>query len=148
MGETDISQAEADELIAMEKHRADENEYDFPSLGGAISIPLVSVDKREEFILDLSRGKVELGKVKYQNRARKTLILVRLELAGPLHRNPDGEELPCPHIHRYREGFGDKWAFPVPTEVFCNIDDPWLTLQDFMKYCNVTITPNIRRGVF
>ena len=53
-----------------------------------------------------------------------------------------------PHLHLYREGFGDKWAFPVPPKHFSNLADPWLTLEDFMRFCNVTEPPFIRRGLF
>jgi hypothetical protein len=148
MPEIDLTQSEADALIAMEKRRADSGEYDFPELGGAVSIPLVSPDRRENFLLDLSRGRIDLAKVKFQNRARQVVILVRLELSGPAHRNPDGQEVSCPHLHLYREGFGDKWAFPVPREAFDDLSEIWRTLEDFMRYCNITEPPAIRRGLF
>jgi hypothetical protein len=75
-------------------------------------------------------------------------ILARLDFGGPPHRNPDGEEIPCPHLHLYREGYGDKWAVPIPVDRFPNVNDLWLTLQDFMDYCNVIEPPQIIRGVF
>ena len=34
-----------------------------------------------------------------------------------------------PHLHLYREGFSNKWAFPVPLDRFQNLGDPWLTLE-------------------
>jgi hypothetical protein len=49
--------------------------------------------------------------------------------------------MPCPHLHLYREGYADKWAFPVPGASFSNLADLWVTLDDFMRYCNVTKTP-------
>jgi hypothetical protein len=55
----------------MEKQRADEEVRMFPRAGEHIAIPLLSSDKREEFILDVSRGRIKLAKVTYQNRARK-----------------------------------------------------------------------------
>ena len=111
-------------------------------------VPLVSPDKRESFILDVSRGRIDLKKGTYQNRARQVVVLVRLDFGGPTHRNPDGVEIACPHFHVYREGYGDKWALPVPADRFPNLGDLWVTLEDFMRYCNVTIAPNIRRGLF
>jgi hypothetical protein len=51
MPEVNLTQAEAAALIAMEKHRGDEQEYEYPGLGGLIVIPLVSPDKRESFCL-------------------------------------------------------------------------------------------------
>ena len=148
MPEVSLTQSEADALIAMEKHRLDEQEYDYPALGGSIAVPLVSLDKRESFLLDVSRGRIDLKKGAYQNRARQVVVLVRLDFGGPMHRNPDGLEMPCPHLHLYREGFGDKWALAVPADRFANLGDLWLTLEQFMQYCNITRAPNIRRGLW
>jgi hypothetical protein len=148
MPEVNLTQAEADTLIAMEKHRADEQDYDYPGLGGSISVPLVSPDKREVFLLDVHRGRIDLLKGTYQNRARQVVVLVRLDFGGAPHRNPDGVEVSCPHLHLYREGFGDKWASSVPADRFPNIANSWQTLEDFMRYCNITTVPNIRRGLF
>lgn len=148
MAEINLTQTEADSLISMEKARVDDQEWEYPNLGGAVNIPLISRDKRENFMLDLSRGRIDLAKIKYQNRARQVVILVRLELAGPTHRNPDDEEIPCPHIHLYREGYGDKWAMPAPVEKFPGIGDHWKTLEDFMRFCNITEPPIIKKGLF
>lgn len=148
MADLDLTQAEADALINMEKHRADEQHYNFPLSGEKLVMPLQSPDKREVFLLDIDRGQINSLKIKYQNRARQVVILVRLELAGPPHRNPDGVDIPCPHIHRYREGYGDKWAMPIPVEHFRNTSDIWVTLWDFMRFCNITQPPHIERGLF
>jgi len=83
-----------------------------------------------------------------QNRARQIIILARLDYGGPAHPNPDGEEIPCPHLHLYKEGYGDKWAFPIPQDKFPNIGDQWETLSDFMKYINVIKQPAIIRELF
>lgn len=143
-----VTQAEADALFAIEKHRMDDSQYDYPGLGGSLCVPLASPDRREHFLLDVTRGRIELRKGTYQNRARSVVILARLDFGGAPHRNPDDSEIPCPHIHLYREGFHDRWAFPLPSGVFANITDPWQSLGDFMRYCNVTRTPNIVPGLF
>ncbi len=98
-------------------------------------------------MLDLSRGRINLAKGKYQNRGRQVTVLVRLDFGGPPHRNPDGEEVGSPHLHLYREGFGDKWAKPVPKEQFLDLSDPRQTLEDFMRLCNIVEPPIIRRGM-
>ena len=148
MAETNITQDEADALLAMEKHRVNDDTIDFPSDGESAVLPLQSVDRREQFLLDLSRGRIDLRKVKMQNRARQIVVLARLDLGGAPHRNPDGEEIPAPHLHVYREGYGDKWAVPVPTTQFGDPADVWQTLSDFMAYCNITRPPRIQRGLF
>lgn len=148
MADIALTQAEADALIAMEKHRATNDRYDFPMGGESLTVPLQSPDKREHFLIDLSRGRIDLQKVKMQNRGRQVVVLVRLDLAGPPHRNPDDTEVPAPHLHLYREGYGDKWAFAVPIERFRDTRDVWQTLEDFLRYCNVTQPPHIERGLF
>ncbi len=54
-----LSQNEADNLLSMIKHCVDKNEYDFPTLGGSLMIPLISDDKKENFHLDIWRNKIE-----------------------------------------------------------------------------------------
>jgi hypothetical protein len=96
MAEINLTQEEANILIAMEKHRADGDR----SLGGAP------------------------------------------------HRNPDDEEIGVPHLHLYREGFGDKWAVPLPADRFRNPTDVWVTFEDFLRFCNITQPPHVERGLF
>jgi Family of unknown function (DUF6978) len=148
MPDINLTQAEADALIAMEKLRVDDTRWDYPSLGGSISVPLVSRDKRENFLLDVSRGRIDLLKGTYQNRSRQVIVLVRLDFGGQPHRNPDDQEISSPHLHVYREGYGDKWAVPVPSERFADISDLWRLLQDFMRFCNITEPPFIEKGLF
>ncbi|MCH8956048.1 hypothetical protein IIA28_12140 [candidate division KSB1 bacterium] len=148
MANFDILQAEANALIAMKKIKVNDDIHEYPDLGGSLRIPLTSEDRREEFMVDITRGKIEIAKGTLQNRARQVIILLRLDYGGALHRNPDGEEIPCPHLHIYREGYGDKWAVPIPTHDFPNTHDHWQTLQDFMRYCNITDKPKITKGLF
>jgi hypothetical protein len=148
MMEASLAQTEADALIAMEKHRMDDQRWDYPILGGAISIPLMSIDKREKFLLDISRGRIDLLKATYQNRSRQVIVLLRLDLGGAPHRNPDDTEVPTSHLHIYRQGYGDKWAIPIPQDKFSNVEDIWEALQDFMSFCNVTRKPIIERVMF
>ncbi len=142
-----LTQQEADTLLALEKHFLGSDRFEFPALGGALRIPLYSSDRREEFSLDITRGRILLEKNTFQTRARKAVILARLDLAGPPHRNPDGEEIDCPHLHLYREGYGDKWAVPLPA-LFTGIEDAVELMDVFMGYCRVVGKPIIERGLF
>ena len=141
MAEIDLTQAEADGLIAMPKVKTNEDQHTFPPLSQSLVIPLASQDRRELFVLDIYVGRINLSKITYQNRGRQVVVLVRLDLDGPTHRNPDGEEVPCPHLHVYREGYGDKWAVPAPTGRFRQLPDHWRTLHDFLTFCNVVDLP-------
>lgn len=148
MADINLTQADADALIAMEKLRVDDTRWNYPGLGGAIRIPLASMNKREDFTLDITRGRIDLLKGSYQNRSREVIILVRLDFGGSPHRNPDDEEIPCPHLHVYKEGYADKWAVPVPSDKFPDMADLWKALEDFMRFCNITQPPLIERGLF
>jgi len=148
VSDVNLTQNEADALIAAEKHRIDNKRYDFPGLGGSLTIQLVSSNKRENFILDIRRGRIDLNRATYQNRGRQVVTLIRLDLGAQPHRNPDQKEIPSPHLHIYREGYGDKWAEPLPADKFSNIKDLFQTIQDFMAYCNITLPPLIDKGLF
>jgi len=146
MTEINLTQTEADALMAMPKVAASTETWDYPGAGEVINVPLESQDGRENFLLDVHRGRLVLSKGTYQTRARKVVILVRLDFGGPPHRNPDDDVILCPHLHVYKEGFADKWAVPVPIDKFPNLSDPWATLGDFQHYCNIVEPPKINRG--
>ena len=148
MAEIDITQQEADALIAMEKHCDDNAQVNFPLPGERVAIALSSPDKREKFLLDVTRAQIRLTKATYQNRARQAVVLMRLDVDGPPHRNPDGEEVPCPHLHIYREGHGAKWAFALPVERYAEPGDLFSTLMAFMQHCNITSPPQFVQGLF
>jgi len=142
-----LTQREADALLTMHKHYMGTDRFMFPGLGGSLRLLLHSTNRREEFNLDVTRGKILLSKNTFQMRARKAVILARLDLDGPPHRNPDGEELPCPHLHVFREGYGDKWAMALPDR-FLDAVDSFQLLDIFMDFCSIVEKPIIDRGLF
>jgi hypothetical protein len=73
---------------------------------------------------------------------------MRLDLDGPTHRNPDGQEIPCPHLHIYREGYGDKWAIAAPLDRYADTADLFSTCDVFMQHCNITGPAKMQRGLF
>ena len=142
-----LTQQEADALLAMVKHYTGTGIFTFPSLGGALRIALHSEGLREEFNLDVTRGRIELRKNTIQMRAQRSVVLARIDIGGAPHRNPDGEEIPCPHLHVYREGHGDKWAIPLPKN-FSDSSNAWQILHEFMDYCKVITKPVILQELF
>lgn len=107
-------------------------------------MPLISANGKDHFSLDLSRGSININKVKYQGRGRVSIVLARLDLEGPEHENPDGTKVPTPHLHLYREGYADKWAFLVPIDSFSDLANILQTYDDFLRYLNVTMPQNLR----
>lgn len=96
----------------------------------------------------LAHHNIDLKRGKYQTRGRKVVVLMRLDFGSAPHRNPDGVEISSPHLHSYRENYGDKWAYPISHEIFSNIHDTWQTLQDFMQYCHITQPPYIEKELW
>lgn len=157
-----LTQSEADALITMQKKKATNAHCDFPSSGEILTIPIISIDERESFLIDVNRrGKIKLTKCTYQERYQEIIILFRLDIDGPAHPNPDvlsvplsylaphnGQIIPCPHLHMYVEGFMDKWVIPTPADKFPNTSDLYRTLYDFFSYCNVVELPIIQEGLF
>ena len=142
----DPTHAEADILLAMEKRRLNDDRHPFGSV--RLEIPLTSADQREYFLLDIGRGRINLLRGKYQTRAKQTVVLARIDFGGAPHRNPDGVEVASPHLHVFREGFGDKWAQSLPSDAFSNGSDPWTLMEDFLRFCNVTLAPEFDRELF
>src|SRR5947209_3811157 len=104
-----LTQAEADALLQMPKEFSETDPLDFPRTQALAYVRVLrSLDRREEFLFDFERGRRIRARLKYQTRARRVVILARLDLDGPAHRNPPnspylpGQRLLCPHFHQYR----------------------------------------------
>lgn len=151
-----LTQTEADQLLTMPKAFTDGSPIEL-----TLTQPmdqdrtLISFDRREAFILTVERGR-RGARLKYQTRARKIIVLARLDLHGPRHRNPEespyrpGQWLEGTHLHLYREGFDDRIAYDladVPSEPFQHTDDPGRSLQDFLQFCGVASWPPIQLGI-
>jgi hypothetical protein len=105
---------------------------------------LASVDAREHFLLDIWRGTLRLTKLKFQNRARTIVVLVRLDVDGAPHTNPDGQRLSGTHLHLFQEGYDDRWAFPINPTEFSLLSDPGTTFQEFCAFCRIESPPPVQ----
>jgi hypothetical protein len=149
-----ITQNEANRLLHIAKEFAETDPLEF-STSHAMNFhrALVSVDRRERFMLDVERGRRKRTRLKYQTRGREVIILARLEIDGPDHINPPGaphrpgERIPCPHIHLYVEGFEDRVAYSLNEVSDLQIKDPsngLLTFEDFLRFCGLQVWPPIQ----
>jgi len=142
-----LTQKQIDDLLVVAKKLKSMERIDFPSTGSSIALDATDTDGREIFLIDVQRkGRIKLTKCTYQERYHSTEILLRLDIDGPIHDNPDGESIPCPHLHIYKEGFAAKWAYPLPVGKFGDTTDLVRTLIDFLKYCGVEQVPDIQRS--
>jgi hypothetical protein len=151
-----LTQTEADHLLKLPKHA-----HPGTVLELTTSMPmdqdwdLFSDDRREEFILTIERGRRKSIRLKFQTRARKIVVLARLDLNGSPHRNPvaqpyrPGELLTASHLHLYREGFDDRVAYllnEVPGFLFSFSDDE-TSLAEFLTFSTIDPIPFIQRGI-
>ena len=139
-----LLQSEADQLMQMVKH--------FVHPPATIAIPpgvddsydLAGPSDREKFLLDVWRGTYRLSKLKFQNRVRTAIVLVRLDVDGAPHTNPDGQRFAGTHLHLFREGFDDRWAYPVDPQKFSVLSDPGQTFHDFCAFCSIDSPPAVQ----
>lgn len=148
MADVDIPQEEAAELIEMVKKYTGPDTVEYPGPGENLQMKCQSPDEAERFHLDVYRGRIALKKVSHNLRVRTAVPLLRLDLNAAPHRNPDGEKVGRAHIHVYREGSGDAWAYEVPNEPVADLDDLERSLQAFMTYSNITQQPTINPHLF
>lgn len=136
-----LTQSEAEALIRLRKVRKSDDHYAFPLPGEPLTIPIISQNRQENFLIDINRGRIQFTKCSYQERYQQTIVLIRLDIDGPRHSNPDvvnvplphlepynGQTIDCPHLHLYVEGYMVKWAIPAPTINF-------LTQTIYIKPC-------------
>jgi hypothetical protein len=139
-----LTQGEADQLMQLTKH--------FLRPPASITIPpgidetyeLAGPNDRERFLLDIWRGTLRLSKLKFQERVRTAIVLVRLDVDGAPHTNPDGQRFAGTHIHLFREGYDDKWAYPVDPTRFKLLTDPGTVFHDFCAFCNIESPPSVQ----
>lgn len=152
-----LTQAEADGLLEMPKVFVDAAPLEF-SLNQPMDYDRVlrSTDRREEFLLTIERGRRKGVRLKYQTRARRVIVLARLDLNGAPHKNPPeapyrpGEWIGETHLHLYREGFDDRIAYTLvdaPAWPDPNAIDGIPALEHFMRYCRVTEWPPIQTSL-
>jgi len=140
-----LTDLDVQRLFDLVKEFVDASRIDFPNIGEYVVRELKSTDGRESFLVDINRKGRKPAKCTFQNRYQVTEILLRLDIDGPTHDNPDGEEVPCPHIHVYREGYADKWAFPIDSKEFTDTSDLVISFREFLSRCNVQVCPEIQR---
>ena len=67
---------------------------------------------------------------------------------GGRHTNPDGKSFDGPHVHFYKEGFGDKFAYPIEKIEVQNSDSMEEVLGKLLHFCNVRKKPTIEISMF
>lgn len=150
----EIEQTDADRLLGLEKLFASDEPIEFSKTQPfEQEHDLHSRDRREKFLLDIERGDRKRARLKFQTRARRTIVLARIDIDGKPHRNLDnyphrpGERFTGVHIHLYRAGFDARVAF-LPEDLpgfripAGGQDVDWLLA--FFDFCNIIDPPAIQ----
>lgn len=141
-----LSDQHAQYLIGLEKLFKNAPPTNFTLPGQCSEFDLLSIDHKEAFILTINRSSTRLtGKCTYQTRTGTHIPLVRVDINPTgFHRNPNGDIIYGNHIHLYKEGYGDRFAKPLESEI--EINDPQDLLgvyMGFCKYCNIEKSPSL-----
>lgn len=138
-----------DELLQCLKRIEHHSIFDLPLKGFDKKLDLKSYN--HYFLIDINRKgrKKPQFTLQLRNKSYKDYPLLRLDIIGPPHRNPEGnfpyagEIIPCPHIHIAEEKYAAKRAYPL-NDKYAKIyltDDQLLDLVEILKvfltYCNV-----------
>lgn len=142
-----LSQEAADYLARIAKEITSANVLVIPTTGTQADWEATSITGREHFYLHMRRGRKVVTQQTLQERFESNEILLRLDIDGPTHSNPDGTVVPTPHLHVYRAGFDDKWAFHVPAELDVSGGSPTEVLLQFLGYCGVAPIPPVQGGL-
>lgn len=123
-----------------------ETSINLPLNGEKIQFKLQDKENHENFFLDVNRsGIIELSKFTLQNRFTITPLL-RLDIDSAPHMNPDGSKVSRNHMHIYKEGFGDSWAYELGKTNWTDLAQ-CKSFQDyfytFYKCCNI-ILPEVQ----
>lgn len=111
----------------------------FPTPTQQVILEAVSdINPNDTFKFFINRkGQYNLQKCTYLSRYKNIHNLLRIDIEGPPHDNPDGTTVQCPHIHIYKEGYNLSWAYPLPDHLPTDPTKLIDVLIDFLSYNNV-----------
>ena len=151
-----FTQDEADDLLQLPKLFVDTSPIEF-TLTQPMDYERIlrSVDRLEEFHLNVERGRRNKIRLKYQTRARRVIVLARLEMNGRRHRNPPespykpAEWISQNHLHLYREGFEDQVAYELADAPGWSepLTDGIPAFEQFLRFCGVAEWPPIQTSL-
>lgn len=140
-----LTQDEIDMMIEELKWIKEKDVIGFPNFDHKLTYELESEFNPKSYLLDANRkGSLDPMKISYQFRFRASNVIIRLDLNGPPHTNPDSTEVGRNHIHIAREGYNARWAYALPDDVLNNSDDLIDIFKWFLSRCNISHTGKIK----
>ncbi len=93
-------------------------------------------DPYEVFYLNITQTAIEFGRYFTVTRFFQTPLVRACLDPDAVHPNPDGTKIKGAHIHLYRQGYKDRFAYPLSEKGFTNTEIvPFL--KEFLKFCNI-----------
>lgn len=93
-----------------------------------------------KYIITIKRGNIEIDRFSISIIFQDTHhTLVRLDVKGGTHNNPDGTTAPNTHIHIYNNSYDkkDRFAYEINLQEFPNIYEIYNAYMAFLDYTNV-----------
>lgn len=137
-----LTQREANTLIEIEKLLTSTDTVRFPERRETKLYPVHyhrENRRYDDMTISAYRGNKNPQKVSFRLLYSQCIILLRIDTEDPTpHENPDKTRIEPfePHIHIYKEGYGDKFAYPLPKE-FTNADDIIGLFMEFLAYSHI-----------
>ena len=144
-----LTQEEADTLREIEKILINPHKFRIPLQGKTEEYPvcyqIANMDK-DNMSISAFHGNKDIFKVSIRLKYNGNIILTRIDSRDQTrHINPDKTIIEAlqPHIHIYREGYDDKFAYPLPRE-FSDATNVCSLFRDFLSYSHVINLDEIR----
>ena len=132
-----ISQEHFDNLLKQQKEFANKNqqiELGPPPIKWTLDVK--SLESKETFLLDFFKRNIVVSRYSINKRYRRSIVLFRYCNDGR-HTNPDGKVFTGRHIHIYREGYDDKFAFPIQEIGIQDDDDLGVVFEKVLRFWNI-----------
>lgn len=109
---------------------------------------LSSNNGKNTYNLYLSYGKMNVEKISINTvHKQSNKVLVRLDLGNQRHVNPDGTVITSDHIHIYKDGYDEKFAYTLDSDEFKNLfpnpKDRCSLLKAYLEFIKVISVPQI-----
>jgi len=136
MDKVELTQGQADALINIRKMFLDKSPL-IINRPSNIQRELQSQGNPEDrFYLNVSQKAIEFGRYSSVTRFFSVPLIRACINEDSIHENPDGEVIKGCHIHIYKEGNRDNYAYPLSKYGFSSIEMTKF-LSDFLKLCAI-----------
>lgn len=139
----DLSTSRAEEILGLRKEFEDRQPLEITQ-GSKVVKELTAVTLQLVLVFDLTFYGPGRFSLQVRLAPPSHLVLVRLDVgASAVHKNPDDALVPAPHLHLYRQGYNDGFAYPIDPSDFRDISDLNKTYDDFCRKFNIGKRPKI-----